>query len=531
MTGAFTKKGVNAQRKILSGYTNYDAEINDLVTTAPPKFMFKAVVVDVIFDPHNQRDELIETYQDVVANSDLLLTAPRNSIIARVVSNGSDKRSQTPIIFYPTLSHTHEPLKPGEKVWVFFEDSETSRELGYWLSRVVNRIDVEDPNFTHADRAFSDDLVTSTIDRAGSATQTSTSPGFPNGSGTEEGFTLAEHDAYEVIEKNAIANRVVTKEPVPRYSKRPGDWVAESSNNSIIVLGEDRTGPAADIEGSTVIKKPEDDKASFAGSFDIVAGRGVGNSQRYPDPGTTPSLTSPRVIKNSRGTLETDKSTKKTNKREGDPDFENDLTRLYGSMRTDVDGNFGKELPALNDNEFPEVVTDDAALIAKSNNVRVIARDDGTIRIIKEGVEDGISGPGRAVIMMEKDGTIMIDGPTIIFGSGIEKSNGEGTQLFFGRDAKESTVLGDTLKSLLTAYSSNIESSISGFSDALTQLATTLSTPPNNLGNFAIPLPGLIAISAVLASAPTLLKTQVAAHTQSFQQDLIKILSRVGKTK
>ena len=63
---------------------------------------------------------------------------------------------------------------------------------------------------------------------------------------------------------------------------------------------------------------------------------------------------------------------------------------------------------------------------------------NGSIKIIKEGVRNSEDGDGQAVIIMQPDGTIMIDGPTIIIGSGhadLEKENGRGTQVVLGRGA------------------------------------------------------------------------------------------------
>jgi len=76
-------------------------------------------------------------------------------------------------------------------------------------------------------------------------------PGFPNGANTQESFTLDDPLGYQKINNSAIANKVVTKEPVPRFNKRPGDTVFAGSNNTLIVLGEDRTGPAIDGKGSS----------------------------------------------------------------------------------------------------------------------------------------------------------------------------------------------------------------------------------------------------------------------------------------
>ncbi len=528
MGGILTGKGINAQRKILSGQSNYDNEMLDAATTAMPRFMYRAVVVDVLFDPALMRSELLELYSDIT-NAELLTSAPCNSVIARLVSDAADKRNSRASIFYPFFSHTHQPVKPGEKVWIVYENPEGSRALGYWLSRIVERRDVEDPNFTHGDRIFTDEQSPSTIDRAESTTQEFI-PGFPNGSDTEEGYTLSDKDAYEKIESGSIANRVSTRQPVPRYKKRPNDWAAEGSDNSLLVLGEDRTGPSADATTGKISSKPSKDKQNSS-MFDLVVGRGLGKERKYPNVGVKPTSTSPGVVKNTRGKLETDKRIEEENASEGDIDFENDVTRLYGSTDTDIDGNFGKSLPKLNGNIDPEKKISGAAVIAKSDNVRIVARQDGTIRIVKEGIIDDETGKGHAMITIEKDGTIMIDGPKIIIGSGIEKENGTGTQVYVGRDATEPLVLGQTLKNVIANYSNDIKTSIDSFSKSLQQLSAALATPPNSLGNFAIPLPGILLISQALNTAPDILNESVKKATEKLNEDMQKVLSKNGKLK
>lgn len=240
--------------------------------------------------------------------------------------------------------------------------------------------------------------------------------------------------------------------------------------------------------------KSQKDKKNAAGMIDVVVGRG----RKLPAPGSKPQLTAPGVIKNSRGFLETDKSFSKENQAEGDLDFENDAARITAFQNVDVDEKFGKQLPKLNSNKDVEKFVSVSAVVAKADNIRIISREDGSIRIVKEGVENDETGKGRAVILIEKDGTIMIDSPTIIIGSGIEKNNGQGTQLYFGRDAVESTVLGDTLKELLTTYSTNTQSAVDSMSQAITTFCDSLSTPPNNLGNFGLPIAGLTVLPPAL---------------------------------
>ncbi len=61
------------------------------------------------------------------------------------------------------------------------------------------------------------------------------------------------------------------------------------------------------------------------------------------------------------------------------------------------------------------------------------------------------AGNGRAVIALGADGTIYIDGPRIVIGSGNEKDNGEGTQISLGIDSHEPVVMGNQLHGILSA--------------------------------------------------------------------------------
>ena len=527
--GILTTRGINVQRRVFSSQTDRDDEYLDQVGTASGSFLKRAVVVDVIFDPPTQIKLLLERFNEDI-DAALLRAAPRNSILARVVSQGVDKRDQTPLLFYPTLSHTHQPLKPGEHVWVFFESDRSTLEQGFWLSRIVEPRDVDDPNFTHADRKFSDQREKTTVQRleeegalAGlSAASRSrleraggSGPRFPNGGDTEASFTLAGIDDYERIAAEADAGEAIVLEPVPRFSKRPADWVAEGSNNSVIVLGTDRTGAPLQRGSSALEGFPETDKRQAAGMFDIVAGRG------------TESPTSAKEVTNARRLLETDKQLSGEPRAEGDPDFENDAARLYGAMDTDVDANFGKPLPKLNGGAEPVKVSEGPVVVAKSDHVRVIAREDGTIRIVKEGDEN----VDRAVIIIEPDGTIMIDGPKVILGSGIEKAHGAGGQVFLGRDASESIVLGDTLRSLLDEYTTKLNVNIDAFATALQGALPAFVSPPGNFGNLGAPVPGVIGIATALISASATLKASVLATTNSFKAKTNTILSKNGKTK
>lgn len=521
MTKGLTGQGINAQREMFSPVASITEEINDYRASGGFPNWFRAVIVDVIFDPLALGDERKELLGQILNNPELLPDIPQNSILARIISNKQDIRQTAFAIFYPMDSHVQKPVKPGEHVWVMFENPERNMRQGFWYSRIVEPRTVEDFNFTHADRKFTVDLTQDTSDMFEGTTENAGGlPGFPNGADTEETFTLVGEDDYEVINDEALATKIFTPEPVPRFNKRPADLALFGSNNAMLVLGEDRTGPAARVAAGEVTGRPLDDQTGFAGTADLVVGRGREVSIA---PGIS---TAPHVIQNTRGNLETDKQLDNPN--EGDPDFSKDSARLYLSMNTNGDKNFSLEgnLPNLNGQQQVPPVPGAAYAVLKSDEIRIIGRKDeltginGSIKIVKEGATDD----DRAVIMMQPDGTIMIDGPRIIIGSGIEKGNGAGNQVFLGRDASESIVLGDTLKSLLDEYTTATNTNIAAFADTLTN---TISVPPGNLGNFGLPVPGLIAISA----AANALKAAQQVSTKKFQAQAATFLSKNGKTK
>lgn len=283
---------------------------------------------------------------------------------------------------------------------------------------------------------------------------------------------------YDYIYKNNSDGSNVANEPVPRINKRPGDLVLQGSNNSSIVLGTERGWTQSDRpDGTRSNVRLDDDNTlgQMKGSVDIVAGRGRILKDLSEVKDTDPIGTSPRVVENTRKDFETnknpglDKNIVDTSAAsedsghlkyaaEGDPDFLHDASRVYVSMNSDPDD----LLYGSDSNPYPKISTDGegvevqnskgaASVIVKSDEIRIVARkkteDDlgpevnGSIKIVKEGTKD----EDQAVIMIQPDGTIMIDGPRIVVGSGIEKGNGEGDQVFIGRDASESVVLGNTL--------------------------------------------------------------------------------------
>jgi len=441
-------------------------------------------------------------------------SAPRNSIIAKIISSGKNIVDDTVHVCLPFFPpHIAMPVKPGEKVWVIAENPTNPSSGYYWMCRISEPDFVDDVNHTHGDRKFADGPLAvstkpaspGTVDDArGTATATKFQlPGFPNGVSNTPGEageiqTLNLQHEFEQIDSSALSNSRIVNEPVPRFTKRPGDLVLQGSNNSLICLGIDR-GSTSDVrpEKAQQISNIHSGSAkSFAGAIDIVVGRGrIINSDtktkkfQLPNPtdndteGDVPAGTSPRTIYNKRGMAETDKNPNTNfkvvgdhnrcdNPSEGDPDFINDLSRVHISMSTSGDHNFGLNYPLVPEAKDEATagvevkkVNDAPYVTVKSNEIRIIARqtkfegnvvENGSIKIIKEGTpDDEEKGEARAVIIMQPDGTIMIDGPKVVIGSGVtaaNKENGKGQQVILGLGATEPIVLGNTLISKLEAY-------------------------------------------------------------------------------
>ena len=416
----------NAQRAV-NLQSSDSGDVSDIVRSATPMPFFQvAVVVDVFTDPtmltKEDRDALIGDPENPgVANPEMVNRMSRGSILARIISRNIDHQDNRPMIFLPAWSHDHHPLKPSEQVFIFFPDPYRSQRYGYWFGRVPEIAQVEDLNFTHGDRRYDQNVIRTTAERAAGPDQEP--PGFPNGNGNIDSYTLQEKDDYETIVNEAKAKELVTKEPVPRFSPRPGDRVLQGSNNARIVLGQDRTGPA------TEPPRP------FSGTIDLVAGVGAD----VPEDDATPEGSAPLTITNARGERETNKNpgkkNLKDNESEGDPDFENDKSRAYISMNANVDDDFDIEIKLV-----PKTEGEKPAIVLKTDQLRFLAREDLKIRV---GGEDG------SALVFKADGNIIV----LPSDSGLIKLGGEdATKAIFVQDLASSaggTALGNQIVSTM----------------------------------------------------------------------------------
>lgn len=389
----------------------------------------KALVVEVLADPHALIDKLKEednVFKEKISNEPAAKQAPRGSLLIKMLTENT---SETISCAYPFFqSHIMLPAHVGEQVWIH-KDGDTL----YWLSRISGAMPSEDVNYTHKDR----DLETP-AEKDGDAKEKSDEEKglvnkfiarFNNGAG---GDTDGIPNAPEGFDTKALLDNTTfdqnQREPVPRYTPRPGDLVLQGSNNTLIAFSTDRGWSKEDENFKSSNYNAEIQEKR--GTIDIVVGRGFSaetiNPSTEKETGDEPTRTLPRLIVNDKEGIETDKISSLNgldpNRAEGDPDFHMDLSRLYVSMNSPIDQklSLSAELPILASGEQEN--KEDASIAIKSNEIRIVSREDGSIRVVKE---KGESGTGASIIM-NPDGTIHVTGEKIFFGKSKEEG-GNGT--------------------------------------------------------------------------------------------------------
>jgi len=424
---AIRKVGVDTTSSKTSDVTRGQSNKSSEASTGEGLFL-KGTVVEIIADPDALVDILKEEenpFKEKISNEAAAKQAPRGSLLIKLLNEGA---SETVTCAYPFFqSHIMLPTEVGEQVWIF-KDGETA----YWLSRISGGMPSEDVNYTHKDR----DLETPAEKEGDAKEKSDEQKGvikkliarFNNGAGGDQGGAKSSPKGYDtktLLDNSKFSQNV--KEAVPRYTPRPGDLIFQGSNNTLIALSSDRGWS----------KEDEDFKASNynigmeekRGSIDIVAGRGTTEEEIKPstekDAGSDPERTAARLIKNDRDGIETDKISKlngiEPNRAEGDPDFHTDLSRIYISMNTAVDKklSLASEIPILATGSQED--KEDASIVAKSNEIRIVSREDGSVRVVKEKGEKDTG----ASIILNADGTIHVTGEKIYIGKSKEEG-GEG---------------------------------------------------------------------------------------------------------
>ncbi|NBW06468.1 MAG: hypothetical protein EBR82_00405 [Caulobacteraceae bacterium] len=372
-----------------------------------PHFV-RMVVLEVISDPTNDcKDEKRKTYWQSlgITNMKYADVLPRNTIIAKRVGENSD-----PLFVFPFFpSHLSLPCKPGEAVWTLLESPASNKsDVAYWFCRIIETSVADDVNHAHPSTRNSEiSYFPTTFERHENESSINDSSyawhelrNAPVVQIDDDRITSQhsptlpsdDEDVFEKLVTSTDASRVTTYESVPRFRSRPGDVVLEGTNNTLVVLGTDRTGPLAEYSdpvtdldrfSKTKIQVyPKKDIRGSAGSIDLVAGRGQ-TDETFGKSSDTTSIRDVRgKTKGSFIKKELNKSPDSLSIREGDPDLKNDRSRILISQRTNTDANF-----SLSDYNKDFSITDgaagDASIILKSDKIRAISRSD--VELISTG--------------------------------------------------------------------------------------------------------------------------------------------------
>ena len=484
---------------------------------AAGRILYRAVVAEVINDPAFWTEEKLLALKEQLSNPTFVITAPRNSCVVRIINDNLDKQSK-PFLAYPLFPpHICMPAKTGEQVWVISEKTDGVGSLPFWIARVPENLVVDDLNYTHGDRKLNATLKLSTSEKSEKSSGDSKNklPNFENGDGTASSGTLRVTDQKKNPFDDLIAAsesyKDVTLEPVPRFTRRPGDLTLQGSNNTLINLGEER-GWIADstpdtAKTSNAIKSEDERNLKFRGAIDIVVGRGrflPETSTTESSAGEDPKLTAPRTITNTRKNIETDKNPaankiKLNLASEGDPDLVNDSSRLYLSMNSSADLNFGIDSENSRISKGFEAAIEDIVdspfAVLKSDHIRIIARKNeekeinGGIRLIKEGTPS----EDMAMVAMLPDGTIQVSGSKIFLGRTTDDGGAGGGP---GPGESQPYVKYQQLEDLLKAIIADIKT----FCDTL----ATHITP-----GYGAPSPQILSAQAALKAAMSTRETEI----------------------
>lgn len=464
------RNNVNVNR-ILNGATIPELDLGKLVldhqqSGSPPTFQ-RGVVQEVLYNPRALSSEEKERLKSIVINPEQIDQMAANSVVAIIVNDGVSDAIPTVVLLNPFFqSHFMLPVQVGEQVTVVFEDFQKfGYRSGKWMTRSSEGLPTEDPNFTHSDRRFepvyfAEQRTSQSLSRG----NTTFTPGFPNGGGTNSTFSIPQNNTvnpYDLLYETTKAGNLQHQyEVVPRWTKRPQEFVIQGMNNALIMLGQDRVGyvgPETPLE-----------QRRYAGTIDVVTGRSryrlLNTDNTIPENQEQRKLTSPLVVRNSRSLDEVDKTPKLNNRleqlKEGDPDFVHDAARIYISMKTLGDVNFRTQRTtrgAVNNcmqftginystkSLYPIQFTSSSAdvgssyIVNKADHIRLIARRNepsedsllrnetiisGSILILKEGknrTPDDINAQSAssdhlAYMYMSPEGRVQIDGMQIFLG-------------------------------------------------------------------------------------------------------------------
>lgn len=441
------------------------------------------------------------------------------------------------------------PIAPGEQVYVIYEDlAGTDNHVGFWMSRVHGYETFEDVNYTHYDRRFAmaNNKANYSVSASNSRPTGNIPESFQNGGGSQSTVTLDLHqdatqNPYDLIFSGSSASKYLSPEPVPRWKKRPQEFIIQGANNTLIMLGEDRNGPISGAIQQTPVDIAKNlAKPRQAGAIDLVAGRGryfqaAGLNPRDSNSPNNPAKlesTAPLVVANERGYLETDKNPYRTSKEnianpiEGDPSPIYDAARIYIVQQSRVDENY-KLVPDNGGIAYPDeclaneqpVRTDTLGrsyVVTKADHLRMIARREpqlskdteniaGTILIIREGYknanvisDDPNTAPSPpdgnlAYVYINKDGKLQLEANEIYLGRATGKA-----QPYIRYTVYKATI--ESLQKQIDALATHIKNLESTLSSAF---AGALGVGP------AFPIVTLTGVASPLSAMGIALDTQL----------------------
>jgi len=416
---------MSTEQKILTALAEGNLSKSDLqsklATNSYFSHFYQMVVLEVISDPNQITREKVEYWKNVLKiglswsakylDAPLVEDAknfprifPRNTVIVQKKLD-SDIGLTPPTFALPFFpSHMSLPCKPGELVWVMYENPDAGGEkIPYWMCSVVQPHYIDDVNHTHAPMALRQvnlpksapaDLKMPYQLRNGAILLGRQNEKFIDEKGNPvivsdektKFLSTNDIDVFEKLITTTDASKVSVYEAVPRFYKRPGDVVLEGSNNSLIVLGIERIGPLGLYEKNFLTTKkdsipignspkwPSTDYQYGAGCIDIVVGRGYTTETGGTANIEVTKIADPKVALKE----EIDKLNSPVN--EGDPDFINDRSRILISQKSSPDTNFNLSEYFSTALGAPQDIKDtdagDASVVIKSDKIRLIARSD-----------------------------------------------------------------------------------------------------------------------------------------------------------
>ena len=199
---------------------------------------------------------------------------------------------------------------------------------------------------------------------------TSISAFFPEGyTNQASNKVLGRSDSFaDIVNTSTSYQAKFQPEAVPRLVKKPGDLVIQGSNNASITLG-------------TV-----GNKGQQQGTIDIVAGRTISNS----------------TVQNERNYNEIDKQQSATN--DAPVSYAQDRSRLYVTMLDDIDAAFQINIDGI------DRTGGGSGIVLKSDQVRLVARQDIKITVGDSGAGIVIKSDGNIVIVPSESGVIKLGG-------------------------------------------------------------------------------------------------------------------------